>query len=211
MPWTIQLNDETTYKWTELLGSERNFLILLKHSNARLPIPVIKWAPALFLALASTLYCAHAARAENQLLPPGDYVYLGERNKGSAPKTFSVDTNGSITWKDQDEKPAPHEPEPAATNQPSADQTSSKSHKHFGLPIFSSKKSQPAGQNKDPNATKTQQIGGSKKWQPISSHFESYNFPTIEWKPKPLPVPMKESLSFQLLWRLGQADMGGAI
>lgn len=127
-----------------------------------------------------------AVAGNSETLPPGDYVYLGERNTGSAPKTFSIDTKGSILWNNQDGKRAPLESESAATNQPSADQTSSKSHKRLGLPLFNGKKSQLSGQNQDPNATRTQQLRGSKKWQPISGQFESYNFPTIEWKPKPV-------------------------
>lgn len=82
----------------------------IRHNNNRLVL-------ALLLILTGIVQSTQIAQAETNLLPPGDYIHLGEKSKESVPMTFSVDTNGDITWKNQQGKPVSKEPEPCATNQ----------------------------------------------------------------------------------------------
>lgn len=60
-----------------------------------------------------------------------------------------------------------------------------KSHRHLGIPFLNGRKVSSAGQSKSQTASSTPtSIGARNQQPPLSNQFDSYNFPTIEWKPK---------------------------
>ncbi len=108
------------------------------------------------------------AQANEQTLPPGNYIFIGEPSLGARPKLFSIDEHGMVFWKNSAETVAAIE---SLTGKAATSSSTEVEH-------------QSTRQQSD---TESGAIRGNPQLQAPSNYaFETVNYPTIKWKPKPI-------------------------